>query len=310
MGRTFGFAALVAAFIVVAGYFGALDRLKDHLPSAIASFALLLAPYYAFGMGPVPDAIKALGQPAKIALAGLAVAPYPIFSVPRHDFHTEILAGFLAVIYGVAVLLSLKRGWADWSALLLLAGAVELHWFDRAWPVPGMSGMPKLLLLDAALYGFLAIRELDGIGFDFRPRWSDLRIGLREFALYAPVALALGLALGFLHVHKTLANPLWFGSGWLFTLFFIAVPEEFFFRGVMLNLLERRVGARTALIATSVLFGLAHFNKRAAFFNWRYVALAAIAGWFYGRAWVASRRVLTASITHATIDTVWSIWLR
>jgi membrane protease YdiL (CAAX protease family) len=122
--------------------------------------------------------------------------------------------------------------------------------------------------------------------------------------------MVLGFVLGFLHFHRTLASPLWFGSGWVFTLFFIALPEELFFRGLMLNMLERKIGTRKALIVTSLLFGLAHFNKRAAYFNWRYVILAVIAGWFYGRAWLAQRRLLASSITHATVDTVWSIWLR
>lgn len=93
-------------------------------------------------------------------------------------------------------------------------------------------------------------------------------------------------------------------------MFFIALPEELFFRGLLLNLLERRIGTQRALLVTSLLFGLAHFNKRAVYFNWRYVILAAVAGVFYGQAWLASRRVLTSSITHATVDTVWSIWLR
>jgi hypothetical protein len=101
-----------------------------------------------------------------------------------------------------------------------------------------------------------------------------------------------------------------FAAGWLFTLFFVARPEELFFRGLMLNMLERRMGTNRALAVTSLLFGLAHFNKRAAFFNWRYVILAAIAGVFYGRAWLARRRLMASSITHATVDTVWSIWLR
>jgi hypothetical protein len=96
----------------------------------------------------------------------------------------------------------------------------------------------------------------------------------------------------------------------VFTLFFVALPEELFFRGLMLNMLERRIGASRALAITSFLFGLAHFNKRAAHFNWRYVILAAIAGIFYGRAWLARRRLISSSITHATVDTVWSIWLR
>ncbi len=194
--------------------------------------------------------------------------------------------------------------------LVIIALAVELHYFDAAWPVPGLTGLAKLLFVDAALYGYLVLRPIDGIGFDFRARASDLSIGLREFLYFTPIALTLGLLLGFLHVHRTLSNPLAFGSGWVFTLFFIAIPEELFFRGLLLNMLERHVGTRRALWISAILFGVAHFNKRTAFINWRYVILASIAGVFYGRAWLARRRVLASSITHATVDTVWSIWLR
>ncbi|HEY3827356.1 MAG TPA: CPBP family intramembrane glutamic endopeptidase, partial [Bryobacteraceae bacterium] len=104
--------------------------------------------------------------------------------------------------------------------------------------------------------------------------------------------------------------PAEFAAGWLFTLLFVAMPEELFFRGLMLNMLERHLGTNRALAIVSLLFGLAHFNKRAAYFNWRYVILAAVAGIFYGRAWLAKRRLLASSITHATVDTVWAIWLR
>jgi membrane protease YdiL (CAAX protease family) len=76
------------------------------------------------------------------------------------------------------------------------------------------------------------------------------------------------------------------------------------------NLLERRVGAARGLVITSILFGLSHFNKRSAFFNWRYVLLAAIAGIFYGLAWRQQRRVGASAITHTSVDTIWSIWLR
>jgi membrane protease YdiL (CAAX protease family) len=65
-----------------------------------------------------------------------------------------------------------------------------------------------------------------------------------------------------------------------------------------------------SLLLTAVLFGLSHFNKRATHFNWRYVLLAAIAGIFYGRAWRRDRRVQASAITHATVDTLWSLWLR
>ena len=167
-----------------------------------------------------------------------------------------------------------------------------------------------MLLLDAGIYGFLAVRRLEGVGFDLRLRLSDLQIGARELAIYAPIAIALGLWLGFLHFHAYIPPVSHVVLAWIFTFFFIAVPEELFFRGWMQNLLERRLGKRWALLVTAVLFGLSHFNKRAVHFNWRYVVLAALAGVFYGRAWRQERRVGASAITHASVDTLWSIWLR
>ena len=122
--------------------------------------------------------------------------------------------------------------------------------------------------------------------------------------------LALGLSLGFLHLHSEWPGIARIAVAWVFTFFFIAVPEELFFRGWLQNLLEKRLGRYGALLVTACLFGLAHFNKRAAHFNWRYVLLAALAGIFYGRAWRAERRVGASAVTHATVDAIWSLWLR
>ena len=95
----------------------------------------------------------------------------------------------------------------------------------------------------------------------------------------------------------------------LITFLLVAVPEEMFFRGILQNLLETRLGPQGALVLAAVLFGLAHFNK-AATFNWRYVVLATIAGIFYGRAWRVRRQVLASSITHTAVDVVWSLWFK
>jgi membrane protease YdiL (CAAX protease family) len=141
-------------------------------------------------------------------------------------------------------------------------------------------------------------------------RLRDLAVGVREYLLYAPVAVALGLGLGFLHFHARWPSAIQAVGALLFTFLFIAIPEELFFRGWVQNLLERRLGRVPALLATAVLFGLAHFNKRAVHFNWRYVVMAALAGIFYGRAWRQQRRVVASGITHALVDATWSLWLR
>jgi membrane protease YdiL (CAAX protease family) len=165
-----------------------------------------------------------------------------------------------------------------------------------------------LFLVDAGLYGFLEIRKLSGTGFNFHVKWSDWKTGLRELLFFTPIVIALGLALGFIHPHRNLPGV---GSAllrWVAIFFFTAVPEELFFRAWVQNLLERRVGRRAALVIASVLFGLSHFNKRSAHFNWRYVLLATIAGIFYGRAWREQRRVPASTITHASVDWLWGLW--
>jgi membrane protease YdiL (CAAX protease family) len=197
--------------------------------------------------------------------------------------------------------------WRDAFILLVLGLAVDLRWFESAWP-SGLRALNELLLVDAGLYGFLAIRQLSGAGFDFRLKWSDWKTGLRELVFFAPVVIVLGLVLGFIHPHRNLPG---IGSAllrWVLIFFFTAVPEELFFRAWVQNFLERRVGRRAALVIASILFGLSHFNKRSVHFNWPYVLLATIAGIFYGRAWRENRRVPASTITHATVDWLWGLW--
>ena len=203
-----------------------------------------------------------------------------------------------------------QRGnWRDFLVLVALGLAVDLRLFEGAWPAH-LAIFSKMLLLDAGIYGFVLIRRLDGVGFDLRLRLRDATTGLRELVIYTPIALALGLGLSFLHLHRVWPGLAPLCSAWLFTFFFIAIPEELFFRGWLQNLLERRMGRNVALVVTAALFGLSHFNKRAALFNWRYVLLAAVAGIFYGRAWRRDRRVGASAITHASVDAIWSLWLR
>jgi membrane protease YdiL (CAAX protease family) len=168
----------------------------------------------------------------------------------------------------------------------------------------------KLTLLDAGLYAFLAVRCLTAVGYNLRFSARDWITGLREFLFYMPIAIPLGLALGFLHLHHRVEHPWLLVPLWIVTFVGVALPEEIFFRGWIQNLLERRLGRTAALVITATLFGLSHFNKRTTFFNWRYVLLAAIAGIFYGRAWRRDHRIAASAITHSTVDTLWGALLR
>ena len=288
-------------------------------PANVIAAVLALTPFLGAAFFAESAAGRARRLPfwLQIACPSLLCLPYVLVASSAGNFRWGWLAVYALLPPAVAFLLrdaasadTQDRGnWRDFLVLAVLGLAVDLRWFEGAWPAH-LAIFNKMLLLDAGIYGFVMVRNLGGTGFDLRLHWRDTAYGLREVAFYTPIALALGLSLGFLHAHAVLPSLGSIGFAWIFTFFFIAVPEELFFRGWLQNLLERRMGRAPALLLTAVLFGLAHFNKGAVHFNWRYVLLAALAGIFYGRAWMQQRRVGASAITHASVDAIWSLWLK
>jgi hypothetical protein len=285
-------------------------------PISITAFALELAPAVAFGCAAdrIVRNVSHWPLALRVTLPCVLVVPYLLVSISAHIFHWQWFALYALLPVAITSLLMraaadpTQRGdWRDAFILLVIGLAVDLRWFESAWP-SGLRALNELFLVDAGLYGFLAIRKLSGTGFDFHLHWSDWKTGLRELLYFTPPVIALGLALGFIHPHRNLPGIGGALLRWIAIFFFTAVPEELFFRAWVQNLLERRLGRRAALLAASVLFGLSHFNKRSAHFNWRYVLLASIAGIFYGRAWRENRRVPASTITHATVDWLWGLW--
>jgi len=288
-------------------------------PASLAAAGLLLVPFLllAFTGQQVIDRINRLSAFARLAIPALAAVPYFLATYSTPYFQWLCVLVYAAVPVALVTLLwhaaqrdPEQRGdWRDFAVLAVLGVVVEFHYLEPVWPVH-LRSLNRLLLLDTGLYGFLVVRQLSGAGFNFRPRLRDFKIGLRELVFYAPIAIPLGLGLGFLHFHPILPSLRRFLVSWISIFAFVAILEETYFRGWIQNLLERRIGRPGSLLVTAVLFGLSHFNKGATHFNWRYVLLATFAGIFYGRAWREERRLVASAITHASVDTIWSIWLR
>jgi uncharacterized protein len=286
-------------------------------PAAIAALGIELLPAIGFGFAGerIGRAVQRWPFVLRVAVPVALVLPYVVVSVSQHMFQWKWFGLYAGLPAAAAWLLGQavtadgeQRGnWRDAIILLGLGLAVDLRWFDSAWPV-GLRALNELLLVDAGLYGFLAVRQLGGTGFDFHLQWSDWKTGVRELVFFTPLVLVLGLALGFIHPHSNLPGLGSAALRWVGIFFFTAVPEELFFRAWVQNLLERRVGRWAALVIASAVFGLSHFNKRSTHFNWRYVLLATIAGIFYGRAWRERRRVPASAITHTCVDWMWGLW--
>ncbi len=289
-------------------------NLGHNLPFAFASFALLLAPLWFFGFGAggwLHDALR--WRAARILGAAALGVPYLVFAIPAGALEARFAIPMLAVPVLLAALLDSsvtpgKLAWQDVAALAVIAAIYILRVVDGAWP-HGLGALPKLYAADVALYLYAVVRKQEGIGYSFAPEPSAFLVGLREWAYFTPFGLGLGFALKFIHFHRQLPSAAEAIAEIFITFLLIAIPEEMFFRGILQNLLETRLGRTRALVVTALLFGLSHFNKPAPF-NWRYVLLASIAGVFYGRAWRAKRQILASSITHTAVDVVWSLWFR
>lgn len=277
-----------------------------------ASFALLLAPLWFFGFG-AGEPLRQIGSWGKIALAAGLSLPYFALAAGTNIFRWRAAVIVITFPVLMAAFLELPKlakqmTWRDGAALIVIAATYYLKWLQSAWP-PELAVLPKLFLADVALYCFLVIRELEEAGFSLVPTRSALKVGLREWAFFLPLALTLGEVTGFIHFHLAIPRAGQAVADILLTFLLIAIPEELFFRSILQNLLETRIGRTGALLAAAVWFGLSHFNHGVGF-NWRYVLLACIAGIFYGRAWRAKRQIFASIVTHTAVDVVWSLWFR
>ncbi|HUJ96098.1 MAG TPA: CPBP family intramembrane glutamic endopeptidase [Terriglobales bacterium] len=314
-GALAGYAVIVAGFRVGVARSMIAVNLGRNLPYAFASFALLLAPLWFFAFGGdewVRGILRWRG--ARILAAALLGVPYLVFAIPAGILqpHLAILMCSLPMLLGALLEFAptpVKFAWQDAVAIGVVAALYMLHVLEGAWPYKGLGSLPKLYAADIGLYSYFIVRQPVEMGYSFVPTTSAILIGLREWALFAPFGIGLGAALKFTHFHREMPS-LETAVGTIFVTFLlIAIPEEMFFRGILQNLLETRLGRVGALAVASVLFGLSHFNKGAVF-NWRYVLLATIAGICYGRAWRAKRQLLASVITHTAVDVIWTLWFR
>ena len=169
----------------------------------------------------------------------------------------------------------------------------------------------QLLAIDAGIIAFVVWNRTPKIGYRLEADRTIAASGFVHFALFAVIAIPLGLAIGFIRysfaASKLYAAPLLF----LGIFFFTALPEEFLFRGLIQNWIERVTGHRAgSLLAASVIFGASHLNNGPPFPNYKYFLMATIAGWFYGRAWRTTGSLMASSLTHALVDTLWSVIFR
>ena len=242
------------------------------------------------------------------------IAPYVIYASNTGQFRWWALVQLAAL----ATVLSLwyrvlpAAPWTDGAFLVLTAAVVLRGYFDPIYTSP----IPKLRLEILGHVGLtrlcamvmLVERRVPGVHYGFMPSWAEWKIGLKHFGYFLiagiPLAWAtrlarLGPGMPVWKIAATFAGMLWV----------VALSEEFFFRGLLQQWMADWTGRPAwALAATSILFGSVHLGFRG-FPNWRFALAAAVAGWFYGRAFQQARSIRASMVTHALVVTIWRAWL-
>ncbi len=195
----------------------------------------------------------------------------------------------------------------DLAFLGLLAASLLSQFFETVYP-PSFPGLPTAILGRISLFHVAALvlivqRGIPETGYGFIPSLREWRIGAMHFLYFLP--LAAGIAIPTKMVRLVHPAPLWKTIGiFLAFLWVVALFEEFIFRGALLGWLEQRASRAAALVLTSVLFGCAHLWFRG-FPNWRWAILAAILGWFCGRARIQAGSIRAGAVTHALVVAAW-----
>lgn len=251
---------------------------------ALAAGAMLLSPYVVYGAGsgtwsPV-SALKLLG------ITAIALGVYALFPVRSPGL-----------------------SWQDAMVLLVTAVPIYMGWYREIWPAPVyLDVMARLFLVSMAAFAVLSLRPLADVGYEWRLESGDWVEGAKQLAFFSAIGLPLGLAMHFIAWHPRREGILGVASSFVGIFLFIAVTEELFFRGMLQNLLEKSIANKyVARGIASAIFGISHIHH--GFPNWRYVIMAAIAGWFYGTAWHNRRGIIASCVTHAAVDTLWRHFL-
>lgn len=242
-------------------------------------------------------------------LLASAFVPFLLYMVPAGSFRLESFLMLAALSIAITVWLPLTKKWPVADAVFFaFAAAVQISGLPKEIFRTPMTSLPsealgQLLWFRLGLTSLLLHRTTERVGFGFFPKSVEWRTGMRWYLFCMPLLFGLNW---FLEAATFRVVPgIWWKAPAMFLgfLWVVALGEEVFFRGVMLERLKSSWGTLPALIASSLLFGAVHFWYGHRFPNWKMVALSSVAGVFYGQAYLSARGVRAAMVTHAMVAT-------
>ncbi len=229
-------------------------------------------------------------------------------------YNTIIFVFIVFAVFGVLKQNNAKEfklNWSDIALWILLWIPFDFRWYNGLQPNLDYSWWSIAISL-VAIIGWYGYRDAN-IGYRLVPNFKDFRIALLSLLMILIFVVPLGLTTNFLtfsipesyDIPKLTAHFL----GLFLT---VALPEELFFRGILLKGLKKVTKKNwVPIVVSSLAFGLMHWNNLNDLpMQIAYISLATIAGLGYGWAYIKSGNNLFAAIlVHTLVDWIWKLFL-
>ena len=256
-----------------------------------------------------------------VALIAALCGLYLIFSIGTHTANARaliVMATYLSVPF---FLLLRARGvahgtWFDaltilWIWLPIELGIVRQFLITSNPATNSHYVFAQGLALNMGVLAFAAWRRLPEIGYRFELNPSQLRTAVFSFLCFVLIAIPLGFAIQFIRYAFEWSKLGYAPAAFVGIFLFTAIPEELLFRGLIQNWLEGMTASRNiGLGLASIVFGASHLNNGPVIPNYKYFLMASIAGVFYGVVWQRTRNLTAPAVTHALVDTAWTVFFR
>ena len=241
------------------------------------------------------------------AIPGLLTGSFDPYNTVVFAFITLAVLGVLKQYKNSEFILN----WSDIALWILLWVPFDFRWYTGLQPNLEYYWWSMSISLIAVI-GWAGYRGAD-VGYRLVPNLKDFRITLLSLFMIMVIIVPPGLLTGFL----TFSIPESYNISKLTVHFIglfltVALPEELFFRGILLRGLQKVTTKKwVPMLVSSLAFGLMHWNNLDDLtMQIAYISLATIAGLGYGWAYVKSGNNLFAAIlTHTLVDWIWKLFL-
>jgi membrane protease YdiL (CAAX protease family) len=286
--------------------------------SMVVSISPLLGLTLALGSPKTLQQFKVWLQKDKNSIYYTAGGITLLFAIPGiltftfNPYFTTIFAFIVLAVFGTLKQIkseTFRLGWIDLALWILLWIPFDLRWSTDMLPLLDYTWW-SIAISVIAVIGWNGYRDAE-IGYRLVPKFKDLYIALIALLGIMVLVVPPGIISGFL----TFAVPETFDIPKLAAHFIglfltVALPEELFFRGLLLRGLEKVSSKKwMPMVVSSLAFGLMHWNNVSTLSTQiTYVSLATIAGLGYAWAYKKSgNNLLAAVLTHTLVDWVWKL---